>query len=349
MRTLERIRDRYTLEEELGRGGMALVYRARDEQLDRPVAVKLLAAHLGADEGLRERFVREARLAAQLQHPNVVAVYDAGEEDGRPFIVGELVSGPTVADRLAERGRLPAEEASRIVAGAARGLACAHEAGLVHRDVKPQNLLIARDGTVKVADFGIARAGESTGLTELGTILGTAAYIAPEQARGERVGPAADVYGLGAVLYELLTGRPPHVFRTLAELVERQQRAEIRPVGELAPHVPEALEELAMRCLALDPRYRPTAAEVADELGGGRRAGTAATLVRPQEPSRAPRRRAGWLLGAAAALAALAVGLGLALTRDDGGSEPVGPVPRGETPAQDARNLADWLREHGRE
>src|SRR5204862_1574922 len=181
----------------------------------------------------------------------------------------EHVDGETLADLLAHRGRLPPDEARELAAQAARGLAHAHEAGLVHRDVKPQNLIVRRDGTVKIADFGIARAAETT-ITQAGTVLGTAAYLAPEQALGEEVTAAADVYSLGAVLYELLTGRPPFEFETLADLADQQQRMEVTPVRDLAPEVPPELEDVVMRCLARNPAYRPTSAgELARLLTGG--------------------------------------------------------------------------------
>ena len=204
---------RYRLERPLGHGGMASVYLAHDAELDRPVAVKLLAESLAGDTAFRRRFLREARLAARLSHPNVVAVFDAGEADGgRPYIVMEYVEGTTLEDR----GPLPPAEGVALAVQACHGLAHAHAAGLVHRDVKPHNLLLRTDGTLKVADFGIARAAEATALTQVGTVLGTAAYLAPEQAAGEEVTAAADVYSLGAVLYELLTGRPPYEPASLA-------------------------------------------------------------------------------------------------------------------------------------
>lgn len=352
-----RIRDRYVLGEELGRGGMGIVYRAHDEQLNRPVAVKLLADTLAQDEDLRERFVREARLAAQVQHPNVVSVYDTGEDEGRPFIVTELVTGWTLAERIADRGRLSAEEASQLVRQAALGLERAHDAGLIHRDIKPQNLLLAPDGTLKIADFGIARFGDGTGMTEMGTILGTAAYIAPEQARGERVTAAADVYAIGAVLYELLTGHPPHTFKTLGDLVHRQQTQDVRPVRDRAPDVPAELEELTMRCLARDPGYRPTAGVVAVALSGPGGAESAPTLVQRRDGSppaakkraiRGARATTTLPLAAAAVVAvAAAVGGALALRGDEPAPvEYAEQVPRGETPAEDARNLAAWIREY---
>ena len=261
----ELVAGRYRLERSLGQGGMATVFAARDEELHRPVAVKLLAENLGHDPELRARFLREARLAARLSHPNVVRVFDAGEDEGRPYIVMELVDGETVADLLVRRGRLDPAEAVALGRQAAEALQHAHDAGLVHRDVKPQNLLLRRDGTLEIADFGIARAAETTRLTLAGTVLGTAAYLAPEQALGEDVGPAADVYSLGAVLYELLAGEPPFRFESLAQLAA--ERPPLRPLRELAPDVPQALEDVVMSTLARNPTYRPaSAAELGAEL-----------------------------------------------------------------------------------
>src|SRR6185312_8060205 len=229
---------RYRLDRSLGHGGMATVFLARDEELDRPVAIKLLAENLAGDSAFRDRFLREARLAARLSHPNVVSVYDAGEaEDGRPFMVMEYVPGKT----LAEVGRPTPAEAVGLVLQACQGLAHAHEAGLVHRDVKPQNLLLRDDGVLKVADFGIARAAETTALTQVGTVLGTAAYLSPEQALGEEVTPATDVY-------------------SLADLAAKQREEPITPVSELAPEVSPQVEDAVMRALARNPAYRPPSA-----------------------------------------------------------------------------------------
>ncbi len=176
---------RYQVERTLGHGGMAAVYLAHDRELDRPVALKVLAEHLADDDAFRRRFIREAKLAARLSHANVVQVYDTGEEAGRPYIVMECVAGETLARVLERRHKLPVREVREIGRQAALGLEHAHAAGLIHRDVKPQNLLVRDDGVLKIADFGIARAAEVSHLTELGTILGTAAYLAPEQARRE--------------------------------------------------------------------------------------------------------------------------------------------------------------------
>ncbi|MGH2998007.1 MAG: serine/threonine-protein kinase, partial [Gaiellaceae bacterium] len=199
---------RYEIERPLGHGAMAVVDLARDRELDRHVALKRLAENLARDEDLRARFMREGRLAARLSHPNIVRVFDVGEAEGRPYIAMELVDGETLADLIARRGTLTELEATGLGAQAARALAAAHAAGLVHRDVKPHNLLLRRDGELKLGDFGIAVGLEGTRFTVAGTVLGTAAYLAPEQARGEQVTSAADVYALGLVLVELLTGHP---------------------------------------------------------------------------------------------------------------------------------------------
>jgi serine/threonine protein kinase len=343
---------RYRLERPLGRGGMATVYLARDTELDRPVAVKVLAESLAGDAAFRSRLLREARLAARLSHPNVVSIYDVREsEDGGPYIVMELVDGPTLAELLRERGRLPPDEAVGLAVQACRGLAHAHAAGLVHRDVKPQNLLLREDGMLKVADFGIARAAESTALTQAGTVLGTAAYLAPEQAAGGEVTAAADVYSLGAVVYELLTGQPPYAADSLADLAERQAEGAIAPVSELAAEVPRGVEDAVMRSLARNPDYRPRSAEaLAQELAHESPEPPTIPMAAPRKP-----RSRVWLALAAVLIAAVAVALAVSLATRDNGSPPPRPAPARVAPIahqantqQQARTIAAWLRRYSR-
>ena len=224
---------------------MAVVDLAYDHELGRPVALKRLAENLARDDEVRTRFLREARLAARLAHPNVVRVYDVGDDHGRPFIAMEFVDGETLAERTARRGPLPPAEVVELGLQACAALTAAHRAGLVHRDVKPQNLILRADGVLKLGDFGIAIALGGTRLTAAGTVLGTASYLAPELARGEEATPAVDLYGLGAVLYELLEGRPPRDPSTIAELA--------RPEPIVPPHAPGPLAAVVLQCLARGP------------------------------------------------------------------------------------------------
>jgi eukaryotic-like serine/threonine-protein kinase len=341
----------------LGRGGMATVELAHDTELDRPVAIKRLADNLAANEEYKRRFLREARLAARLSNPNIVAVYDAGAENGVPFIVMEYVEGETLGDLLQRRGRLDPAEAVALALQACSGLETAHQAGLVHRDIKPQNLLITPEGTLKIADFGIARSLDGTQLTQAGTVLGTAGYLAPEQAAGEPVTAVADIYALGAVLYELLTGRPPYEADSLAELFVKQTEGSITPLRELAPAAPARLEDAVMRALARVPEYRyESAAALAAELAATGTGGTVERSLAPTTPMRrvrsssgraAPRRRR-WVLSAAAILAAALVALVLALSLGVGSKspKPVAPPSTSGSTAQQARAFSAWLRRH---
>jgi eukaryotic-like serine/threonine-protein kinase len=348
---------RYRIERSLGLGGMATVHLARDEELGREVAIKRLSEALSGDEIFRERFMREARTAAGLSHPNIVGVFDVGEEDGIPYIVMECVEGRTLAELLAENGTVDPDRTVDLVLQACAGLEHAHAAGLVHRDIKPQNLLVREDDTLKIVDFGIARPVDGTQLTLAGTILGTAAYLAPEQALGERVTAAADLYSLGAVTYELLSGRPPYEFDSLAELPVKQREGPPPPIDGIA----EELQDVVRRCLAPNPANRPaSAARLAHELAQAssetptesRPAAevTAATEVigRPRSEVRISRGQAA--AAAVLGVAALAAGLAFGLTRGDDGSPPpaqpvrADAVPRGDTPTESARVLADWLR-----
>jgi eukaryotic-like serine/threonine-protein kinase len=338
---------RYRLGDVIAVGGMATAYVAHDEELDRKVAVKVLDARLAGDEDFRRRFLREARMAAKLTHPNVVQVFDAGE-DGSLYIVMEFVEGETLADVLRRRKRLPWREAVELGVQACAALQQAHDGGIVHRDVKPENLLLRSDGTLKITDFGIARAAEETRLTQVGTVLGTAAYLSPEQAAGEEVTAAADIYSLGAVLYELITGRTPYEFDSLAELAEKQQRGPA-PLSETAPDVPTHVEDAIMRCLARKPDYRPSSARaLAAQLAPGTKEAPTVPLA-ARRSYRPPR----WTLPALAALLIVAaVAMTVALSTGDGGPAAtpprITPPARGATPEQQLRNIADWLRANSR-
>jgi eukaryotic-like serine/threonine-protein kinase len=267
------IASRYEIERRLGAGGMSTVFLATDSVLERAVAVKLLAEHLADDEDFVARFRREALAAARLQHPNIVQVFDSGQdpESHRHYIVMEYVEGPSAADLLREYRELDVEQTVAIVRDACHGLDYAHRAGVVHRDVKPGNLLLAEEtGITKLADFGIAKAAEQTRITQVGSVLGTAAYLSPEQARGEEAGPASDTYSLGVCAYQFLTGRLPHEYSSLTELALKQQQEVVAPIREFRPEVPAELDEAIRLCLERDPgsRYR-SALELAQAIEAG--------------------------------------------------------------------------------
>lgn len=278
------IAERYELGPRLGVGGMSTVQEAFDRRLERHVAVKLLAEHLATDQQFVSRFRREALSAARLVHPNVVQVFDFGldESTDRHYIVMELVRGQSGAEILREQGRLGVAAAVDLVDQSCRGLDYAHRNGVVHRDVKPGNLLRSDDGNVKLADFGIAKAlGVDSNFTQVGSVLGTASYLAPEQARGEEAGPAADLYALGVVTYQLLSGRLPYEAASLTELALKQQREAPAWLHELDPAIPEALAVAVDRALSLDPAERPRDAEAMRQelLEGARGRGGSATAA----------------------------------------------------------------------
>jgi serine/threonine-protein kinase len=256
---------RYELGERLGAGGMSTVRLAFDRRLERYVAVKVLAEHLADDDQFVARFRREALAAARLVHPNIVQVFDFGleQESGRHYIVMERINGPSGAQVLRDRGRLPVDEAVDWIAQGCLGLAYAHRNGLVHRDVKPGNLLRSgADGTIKLADFGIVKtAADESSITQVGSVLGTAAYLSPEQAAGEEAGPAADVYGLGVVAYQLLSGRLPYEAQSLTELALRQQRERPALLHQLDAAIPIELSHAVHRALSLAPRHRQRSAD----------------------------------------------------------------------------------------
>ena len=265
---------RYHLERRLGIGGMSTVQQALDPRLERRVAVKLLAEHLAEDSNFVARFRREALAAARLVHPNIVQVFDFGldEATGQHFIVMELVDGPSCAQLLRDHGTLPPDEVLDVVGQACRGLEHAHRHGVVHRDVKPGNLLRSSDSVVKLADFGIAKATEQSSITQVGSVLGTAAYLAPEQARGEEAGPPADLYALGVVTYQLLSGRLPYEASSLSELALKQQREVPLPLDAVNPEIPPTLARAVARSLAIDAAARyPDALAMAEALRAGAR------------------------------------------------------------------------------
>jgi serine/threonine-protein kinase len=268
---------RYEIIDRLGSGGMSNVYRATDRILERTVAVKVLAEHLSDDERFVARFRREALAVAKLIHPNIVQVYDTGVDEGRHYIVMEYVEGRSGAQILQKQGPLDAEATAEIGIQACAGLDYAHRRGIIHRDVKPGNLMIVGGPVgggahlaVKLTDFGIARAIEQTRITQVGSVVGTAAYLAPEQVRGEEATPATDVYALGVVLYQFLTGRLPHEGSSLAELAVRQQNERPLPPSTYNDEVPETLGAAVLRALEGDPSRRYAGA---DELADGLRLG----------------------------------------------------------------------------
>jgi eukaryotic-like serine/threonine-protein kinase len=325
------IDDRYELRGPVGSGGMADVFVAHDEVLDRDVALKLLKDHYAENEEFVERFKREARNAASLSHPNIVSIFDRGEsEDGTYYIAMEYLPGGTLKDRILKRGALPPQMAAEVALQIAEALQAAHKRDIIHRDVKPRNILVAGSGDVKVTDFGIARAADATTISNLGDILGTAKYMSPEQAMGEPVGPASDLYSLGVVLYEMLTGRVPFEADTPAD-VSAKHADQLPPhPREVNPEVPEGMDALVMRLLARDPADRyGSATELIEELrrvreglpplsSSGEEATTAALVAPPlptaapggTEPRRRRRRRLSWTLMAFVALIALLAAVG---------------------------------------
>jgi predicted Ser/Thr protein kinase len=290
---------RYRLDRRLGAGGMSTVFLGLDLVLERQVAVKVLAEHLAEDDAFVARFRREALAAAKLVHPNVVQVYDSGrdEETNRHYIVMEYVEGQSVGDIIRQRDPVSIERAVDITAQACNGLDYAHRHGVIHRDVKPGNLLINQELVVKLADFGIAKAAEDSSITKIGSVLGTAAYLSPERARGEEASPSSDIYSLGVVLYQLLADRLPYEASSLTELALQQQEAEPAPLSFFNPDVSPALDRALGRCLASDPRHRYATAmemrEAIEEAALGRDAAVTVALEAAGQGSTAPQTYAG--------------------------------------------------------
>jgi eukaryotic-like serine/threonine-protein kinase len=387
MSTPTEVGGRYRLDRRLGAGGMSTVFQATDTVLERAVAIKLLAEHLAQDDAFVARFRREALAAARLQHPNVVQVFDSGEDpgSGRHFIVMEYVDGPSCADLLRDYKTLEVEQTVGIVRDACHGLDYAHRAGVVHRDVKPGNLLVSGEtGMTKLADFGIAKAAEQTRITQVGSVLGTAAYLSPEQARGEEAGPASDIYSLGVCTYQFLAGRLPHEYGSLTELALKQQEESVEPIATYRQEVPAELDAAVRYALERDPAARyGSALDMARALEAGfhgeqtdatRRLAVASiedtaatqalrTAVPPAPPrtpppapaprppaarrAERPRRRRRGLAPFLALLALLAAIVVLALVllpSDKGGVEPV----NNDDARQQIQDIKQFLRDHSR-
>jgi tRNA A-37 threonylcarbamoyl transferase component Bud32 len=315
--------DRYRDPKRIGRGGMGEIYRATDELLGRTVAVKVLAERYSGDPAVRERFTREALAAARLSgRPNVVTIFDVGESEGRPFIVMEYLGGGSLDDRV-RAGGIPPGQALEWLEQAAAALDAAHVEGVVHRDVKPANLLLDEDDNVHVADFGIASAAGMDSLTKTGTVIGTAAYLSPEQALGERATPASDRYALGVVAWELLTGRRPFGGDTPAAEAAAHVHAEVPAIASQGADLPHELDSVFARALAKEPAARyASAADLVADLRDAVHAGSPPTAVLETTPPTAQRGRLALvavlvaLLGAGVVVAAL-----IASTRGGGGRE----------------------------
>ena len=316
---------RYRIEQELGRGGMAKVFKGTDEVLGRTVAIKVLAPQIADDESFVARFRREAQAAARLNHPNLVGVYDTGEDDGVKYIVMEYVEGKTLAAYLADGGRIMPDRATEIAEDVCSALTVAHAAGIVHRDIKPGNIMVTPHGEVKVTDFGIARVAMSGDtIAQTVAVLGTASYLSPEQAQGQAVDGRSDIYSLGCVLYEMLTGRPPFVGDSPVTVASKHVLETPKPPSKLNPDVSPELDAVVLKTLAKNPANRYQAAdELRADLERARRhepviatpllAEPAATqgsaaqttaLLPPAQPSRGGSR---WWVGVLVGLLILAV------------------------------------------
>ncbi|MFV0636068.1 Stk1 family PASTA domain-containing Ser/Thr kinase [Mitsuokella sp.] len=287
---MHRILDqRYELEELIGGGGMADVYKAKDRLLNRPVAVKILHEQFKQDKEFIDKFQREAQAAARLSHPNIVNIYDVGVADGDHYIVMEYVPGRTLKDRIRQEGHLSVSEALRVAREIAEALAHAHANNLVHCDIKPHNILMMADGHAKVADFGIARAVTESTMTYSGNVVGSVHYFSPEQAKGTLITPKSDVYSLGVVLYEMLTGKLPFTGDNPVSIAVKHLQEEPVPVRQLDPSIPPVVEAIVSKAMSKDPEMRPTSAELVEDIRQAERmlmTGSAApaNTMGPQDP-----------------------------------------------------------------
>ena len=280
---VQRILDqRYELEELIGGGGMADVYKAKDCLLNRPVAVKILHEEFKQDKEFIDKFQREAQAAARLSHPNIVNIYDVGVADGDHYIVMEYVPGRTLKDRIRQEGHLSVSESLRVAREIAEALAHAHANNLVHCDIKPHNILMMADGHAKVADFGIARAVTESTMTYSGNVIGSVHYFSPEQAKGTMITPKSDVYSLGVVLYEMLTGKLPFTGDNPVSIAVKHLQEESVPVRQIDPAIPPVVEAIVSKAMSKDPAMRPTSAELVQDISQAERMLMAGSQPMPQ-------------------------------------------------------------------
>ncbi len=283
------LNSRYELEQKLGEGGMARVYRGRDLRLNRPVAIKVLHSHYASDTGFLQRFHHEAQAVANLRHSNIVDVYDVGQDGDIHYIVMEYVPGSDLKALILREAPLAVDRAVAIAEAVANGLEAAHRLGMIHRDIKPQNIIVSDNGAVKITDFGIAKSKMSTAMTETGVTFGTADYISPEQARGQQATPQSDIYALGITLYEMLTGRLPFTGDNAIAVAMQHVSTEPPPPRMYNARIPPQLEAIVLRALSKDPADRPASArDFARLLANYRAVGNEDTVVRPVAPRPVP-------------------------------------------------------------
>jgi serine/threonine-protein kinase len=326
---------RYRIEERIGAGNVAVTYRARDIVLKRTVALKMLRAELAADETSLARFAREARAAAAVNHPNVVPIYDYGTHDGQGFLVMAYVTGRTLKQVIAEDGRLAPVDAARLARQLLRGLAAIHAAGIVHRDVKPQNIMVGDDGHARLTDFGIARTDADDRLTSHGTTVGTVAYMAPEQIQGNPVSAATDIYAMGAVVFEMLTGRPPFVYEHPVAVMHANLDQLPPAPSDVVASIPPKLDQIVLRAMAKEPGRRFASA---NDMVRAFEAAIPMAVSRPQQADAS--RTSAWLWPLVIALVALIMlGGALAATLGGGSGDQDSTPPPGAQATQQAAAL----------